>query len=159
MWRHSRRLKRRGFDGEGVGQRSMALARGSGSSGGPARSSWRWWLDQVLTVVGQRRGGAHNRGSRRRRLLRFLAPGLASGLVNAQRRRKDIFLSLRAAVGDKGVGTGAHGCGGVNHGLGRTVGGGGEAAQWSGWWACAGSSWGGLGPLRVGSGTVQLGQA
>jgi hypothetical protein len=38
-WRHSRMLGYRGFHGGGAGQRSMALAHGSGRCGGLARSS------------------------------------------------------------------------------------------------------------------------
>jgi hypothetical protein len=51
-WRCSRRLGWMGFGGRGVGRRSMALSRGSGSCGGPVHSSWRWWLDKALPGVG-----------------------------------------------------------------------------------------------------------
>jgi hypothetical protein len=42
------------------------MAHGSGSCGGPVHSARRWWLDQALTEVGQRRRGTINRGSGRR---------------------------------------------------------------------------------------------
>jgi hypothetical protein len=48
------------------------------------------------------------------------------------RKRKYLFPLSRAAAGDKGMGTGVHGHGGVNHGPDQTVGGGGRAAQWYG---------------------------
>jgi hypothetical protein len=83
------------------------------------------------------------------------------------RRRKDLFPSSRAAAGDKGVGTSAHGRGGVNHGYGQTVGEGGTVVWvravyarecwWFGQWAQASLHWGGLILLGAGAWYCSIG--